>query len=348
MSPLEKLREEIKNLENQIIDPDVLKDTNKLKEISKDLAEKQKKLSFLEKIEAKKKELKEALEMAKYEEDMDLKKLALEEASKLKAEISKLKVKLKKKDTEDLNTISQCILEIRAGTGGEEASLFAFDLFRMYARFAESQDWKITIISKHETGTGGFKEITAQIDGKSCYSKLKYENGVHRVQRVPLTESLGRIHTSAASVVIYPLLQKPKIKIDSKDIRVDVYRSSGPGGQSVNTTDSAVRITHLPTGLVVTCQDEKSQHKNKQRAMSILLSRLEAENFENTREKIDKIRQDSIKTGDRSVKIRTYNFPQNRVTDHRINKSWYNLKEIVGGDIGKIINELDLSLNKNK
>jgi peptide chain release factor 1 len=232
------------------------------------------------------------------------------------------------------------ILEIRAGTGGEEAALFVSDLFRMYSRYAELRRWKVEILDTHPTGIGGFKEIIASINGKGAYSRLKYERGVHRVQRVPVTESQGRIHTSAVTVAVLPEAEEVDVFIDPNDIRVDVFRSSGPGGQSVNTTDSAVRLTHAPTGLVVICQDEKSQHKNKAKALKVLRARLLDMMQSEQEAKIAQDRKSQVGTGDRSERIRTYNFPQNRVSDHRINLTLYKLEIILGGMLDEIIDPL--------
>jgi peptide chain release factor 1 len=228
------------------------------------------------------------------------------------------------------------IIEIRAGTGGEEANLFAADLMRMYTRFAENRGWKIEFLSRNETGIGGFKEVIFLVKGNDAYGTLKYESGVHRVQRVPVTESSGRIHTSAVSVAILPEAEDVDIQVNPKELRIDVFRSSGPGGQSVNTTDSAVRITHLPTNLVVTCQDEKSQHKNKDKALSVLRARLLERAVKEQEEKLSKERKTQIGSGDRSVKIRTYNYPQQRVTDHRIGLTLHRLNEILDGDLEEI------------
>ncbi|HEV8661638.1 MAG TPA: peptide chain release factor 1 [Candidatus Methylomirabilis sp.] len=240
----------------------------------------------------------------------------------------------------DPNDERNTILEIRAGAGGEEASLFAADLCRMYVRYAERHRWKVEVLSSHETGTGGFREVILGIEGKGAYSRLKFEGGVHRVQRVPETEAAGRIHTSTVTVAVLPEAEEVEVQIDPKDLRIDVYRSTGPGGQSVNTTDSAVRVTHLPTGLVVTCQDEKSQHKNKAKALKVLRARLLEQAQAEQRARIDQDRGTQVGTGERAEKIRTYNFPQNRITDHRIGLTLHSLPAILDGEIEPLIEAL--------
>lgn len=237
----------------------------------------------------------------------------------------------------DPNDEKNTLLEIRAGTGGDEAALFVADLFRMYSRYAESRGWKIEIMSSNPIGIGGFKEIIALVKGEQVYSRLKYESGVHRVQRVPETETQGRIHTSAVTVAIIPEAEEVDLHIEPGELKFDVYRSSGPGGQSVNTTDSAVRITHLPTGLVVTCQDEKSQHKNKAKALQVLRARLLAQIQQEQHDKISEDRKSQVGSGDRSERIRTYNFPQGRITDHRINLTLYKLELVLAGNLDEII-----------
>jgi peptide chain release factor 1 len=272
------------------------------------------------------------------EDSLELRALAQSELEDLSDQAARaeedLKLLLLPKDpNDDKNTV----VEIRAGTGGEEAALFAADLFRMYGRYAESQGWRIEILSSNPTDGGGFKEIIVLIEGERVYSQLKYESGVHRVQRVPATETQGRIHTSAVTVAVLPEAEEVEVDLKPEDVKVDVYRSSGPGGQSVNTTDSAVRVTHLPTGLVVTCQDEKSQIKNKAKALRVLRARLLDQMAAEQRTRISEERRDQVGSGDRSERIRTYNFPQGRLTDHRVGLTLYRLGDILNGDLGETI-----------
>jgi peptide chain release factor 1 len=273
--------------------------------------------------------------------DPDIKNLAREDIELLTGQKEELELQLKKlllpKDPNDEKNV---ILEIRAGTGGEEAALFASDLFRMYSRYAENKNWKLDVMTHHATGVGGFKEIIATVQGKGAYSAFKYESGTHRVQRVPTTEAQGRLHTSAVTVAVLPEAEEVDVQIEPTELKIDVYRSTGPGGQSVNTTDSAVRITHLPTGLVVTCQDEKSQLKNKSKAMKVLRARLLDQITTEQSEKRSLERKNQVGTGDRSQRIRTYNFPQSRVTDHRIGLTLYKLESILQGNLEAIVQEL--------
>src|SRR6266540_4830209 len=272
------------------------------------------------------------------EKDPEMRAYAQEELDKLEPRVAiieeELKVLLLPKDPNDEKNV---IVEIRAGTGGEEASLFAGELYRMYSRYAERRGWQVEVLNLSQTGLGGVKEVIALINGKQVYSRLKHESGVHRVQRVPATESSGRIHTSTATVAVLPEADDVQVEVNEKDLRVDTFCATGPGGQGVNTTYSAIRITHLPTGTVVQCQDERSQHKNKARAMKVLRSRLLDFEIQKQRDSIAKDRRSQVGTGERSEKIRTYNFPQNRLTDHRVNVTIHRLPEIMEGDIDPII-----------
>jgi peptide chain release factor 1 len=288
-------------------------------------------------------QLEENEKILEEEQDAELVDMAQEEVASLKQEKEKneirLKVLLLPTDPRDTKNV---IMEIRAGTGGDEAGLFCADLFRMYSRYAENVKWKVEIMSSNETGVGGFKEVIFNIQGKGVFSKLKYEAGTHRVQRVPTTEMQGRIHTSAVTVAILPEAEDVDIQINPADLKVDVYRSSGPGGQSVNTTDSAVRLTHVPSGIVVICQDEKSQHKNKDKAMKVLRSRLYDEEQRKQQEQLSADRKQQIGSGDRSERIRTYNFPQERVTDHRIGLTLHKLSQIMEGGLDELLGKVTL------
>jgi peptide chain release factor 1 len=281
--------------------------------------------------------------------DADMRELAREELKALvvrrDALVAELKSMLVPKDPNDAKNV---ILEIRAGTGGDEAALFAAELFRMYSKFAERQKWRIEVMSTSETGVGGLKEVIATVEGRGVYSRLKYESGVHRVQRVPATEASGRIHTSTATVAVLPEAEEVDIQINDKDLRIDTFCSSGPGGQSVNTTYSAVRITHLPTGVVVSQQDEKSQIKNRSKAMKVLRSRLYEMELRKQQEAIAKDRRSQVGTGERSEKIRTYNFPQNRITDHRINFTTHRLVEVLNGDLAELLDNVSTFFQSEK
>ena len=341
---IEDLVAKYKEIEKKLSDPDIVKDQKKYKEIRQEYSYLHDVFETNEKYKKISAQIEDAKQISQEEKDPQLKELAKEEIKLLedeqKKELENLKQLLIPPDPLDLKNI---IIEIRAGTGGDEAALFAADLYRMYSKYAEFKKWKIEILSLNEIGLGGFKEIIFSVSGKNVYENLRYESGVHRVQRVPETESSGRIHTSAVTVAVLPEAEETDIDINPEDLRVDVYRSSGHGGQSVNTTDSAVRITHLPTGLVVTCQDEKSQIKNKAKALRVLRSRLYEIEEEKKQKERSESRKTQVGTGDRSERIRTYNFPQNRLTDHRVNLTIYKLESVIEGDITEIIEALKFS-----
>ena len=340
---LEKLAEVEKRygeLDRLLADPQLLNNQREYTKVAKERSDLEEVITCYRQWRKVDKEIEENRELLN-EKDEALRELAKEELVGLQEEKqnleSQLKLLLLPKDPNDRKGV---LLEIRAGTGGEEASLFAASLFRMYTRYAESRGWKVEVMSSNPTGLGGFKEIIALIEGQGVYSRLKFEGGVHRVQRVPVTEASGRIHTSAVTVAVLAEADEVEVEIDPKELRVDVFRSSGPGGQSVNTTDSAVRVTHLPTGLVVTCQDEKSQHKNKAKSLKILRARLLERKQDEQRSEIAASRKLMVGTGDRSERIRTYNFPQGRVTDHRINFTLYKLEQVMDGGLNALIDAL--------
>jgi len=341
LEKLEELNRRYEELSSEMARPEVIADPNKLKKAAKEQADLDDIVKVYRTLTAVTKEIEDLEAMILEEDDQELVALAREDLSSLKERQADLErdlgVLLLPKDPNDSKNT---FLEIRAGTGGEEAALFAADLFRAYCRYAEPRGWKVEMMSSSEASAGGLKEVIVLIHGKASYSRLKYERGVHRVQRIPTTESQGRIHTSAVTVAVLPEADDVDVTIDPKDIKTDVYRSSGPGGQSVNTTDSAVRITHIPTGLVVTCQDEKSQHKNKAKALKILQARLLARMEEERHAEISRERKSQVGTGDRSERIRTYNFPQNRVTDHRIGLTLHRLESVMDGALDEIIDAL--------
>ncbi|HPF44640.1 MAG TPA: peptide chain release factor 1 [Syntrophomonadaceae bacterium] len=341
LEKLQSLEDKYNDLTELLSKPEVINDQSKFQKYAKAHAELNLIVSTF--IEYKKvlQQAEEARQMLSENNDEEFKQMLLEEIEDLQnKKISlehQLKVLLLPKDPNDEKSV---IMEIRAGTGGEEAALFAQDLFRMYSRYAEINGWKIDIMDSNYTDIGGIKEIIFVIDGQGVYSKLKYESGVHRVQRIPSTESGGRIHTSAATVAVLPEAEEVEVEIDPNDLRIDVYCSSGPGGQSVNTTQSAVRITHIPTGLVVTCQDEKSQHKNKAQALRVLRARLKEIMEEEKNAELAGTRKSQVGSGDRSERIRTYNFPQGRVSDHRINLTLHKLDMVLAGQLDEIIEAL--------
>ena len=345
MVDIEKIKTEYTDLTSKIQDPALSKDPDQFREVSIRLSEVTEIVDLNAELEKTQKQLDEAHELAG-SDDSEIKSMAEEEIIELVQKVETLRLKIDELAIEkDPNDTRNAIIEIRAGTGGDEAALFAGDLFRMYSRYAERKGWKVEIYNSHSTGNGGFKEVIAMISGKNVFGELKFESGVHRVQRIPVTESAGRIHTSAASVVVLPEIEDVEIEVKDDDIRIDVFRAGGPGGQSVNTTDSAVRITYLPTGMMVSVQDEKSQLKNKVKAMKILKSRLYELKLQEEQEKASESRQAAIKGGDRSAKIRTYNFPQSRITDHRIKKSWYNMQTILDGDLEEMIRTVKVELS---
>jgi peptide chain release factor 1 len=337
LAELEARYEEISSL---LSTPEAAADPARLADLGRELSRLEPLVSGLREWRSLQAELHEARAMGD-DPDEEIRTMAREEVERLSGQASALESDLRLRLVPtDPNDERNVIVEVRAGTGGEEAALFAADLFRMYARYAERRRWKLEVMTTSESDSGGFKEIIAEIRGDAAFSRLKFESGVHRVQRVPSTEAQGRIHTSTATVSVLPEADEVEVQIDEKDLRIDVYRSSGPGGQSVNTTDSAVRITHLPTGLVVAIQDEKSQHKNRAKAMSVLRARLlEAEQARQAAERGDE-RRSQVGTGERSEKIRTYNFPDDRVTDHRVGLTVHNLPGLLEGDLDRVIEPL--------
>ncbi len=345
---LEELEKKYEELNVFLADPKIIVNQIRFQEYAKLHSDISKTVLKYKEYKNINREIEENLKMLNIEQDIEFKKLIKEEMEKLKEKKTNLEKELKElvfpEDPYDKKNI---IVEIRAGAGGDEAALFVEDLFRMYSRFAENNGWNAEVMSSNPTEIGGFKEIIFGITGKEVYKRLKHESGVHRVQRVPITESSGRIHTSTVTVAILPEAEEVELKVNPNDLKIDRYRSTGPGGQSVNTTDSAVRITHIPTGIVVTCQDEKSQHKNKAKALKILRARLLDQMEREKHEEIAQKRKNQVGTGDRSERIRTYNFPQNRITDHRINLTLHNLEEVLEGNLDNLIRVLSDNLKKS-
>ncbi len=340
LDQLKGIEERFLAVEKRLSEPDIVQDRQAYQALMREHAELNKIVAVFNDYKKTLQGIDESTELLQ-DPDPEIKSLARDELANLNLLRDQLETDLKRlllpKDPNDEKNV---MIEIRAGTGGEEAALFAGDLFRMYTRYAEARNWKVEIMSQHQTGVGGIKEIIALVHGKGAYSDLKYESGIHRVQRVPTTEAQGRIHTSAVTVAVLPEAEEVDVKIEPSELKIDVYRSTGPGGQSVNTTDSAVRITHLPTGLVVTCQDEKSQLKNKNKALKVLRSRLLDQITQEQNAKRSEARKSQVGSGDRSGRIRTYNFPQGRVTDHRIGLTLYKLEDILQGEINELIEQL--------
>ena len=338
---LEEVEKRYNYLNKQMSDPKVIARHQEFQQYAREQSELAQVVGEFRAYKKIQRELEDNQKILEEETDEEILAMAREEVPELQKQIiameQQIKIMLLPKDSRDERSV---IMEIRAGTGGEEASLFALDLFRMYTRYAETRKWESEILSQSETGKGGFKEVIFNIQGKGVYSKLKYEGGTHRVQRVPETENQGRVHTSAVTVAILPQVDDVDIKINPSDLKVDVFRSSGPGGQSVNTTDSAVRITHIPSDLTVTCQDEKSQHKNKDKAMKVLRARLYDLEQNKQQDELARERKQQVGSGDRSERIRTYNFPQERVTDHRIGLTLHKLTLILQGELNEIIDAL--------
>ncbi len=328
-------------LNRLLASPEVMRDPNKIREYGQEQSDLSPLVETYRQYRSVSEELSATKEMLESESEPEMRDLIADEISTMSKRLGPLEEQLKRllvpKDPRDQRNV---ICEIRAGTGGDEAALFAADLFRMYTQYATNQGWKMEILSTNETGIGGYKEIIFRVIGKGAFSRLKYESGVHRVQRVPVTETSGRIHTSTATVAVLPEVDEVEVDISDNDLRIDVFRAGGHGGQGVNTTDSAVRITHLPTGLVVQCQDERSQLQNKARAMSILRARLYDLEYQRQVQEVDQNRKQQVGTGERSEKIRTYNFTQNRVTDHRIGLSVYRLEDVLAGSLDQFIDQL--------
>ena len=338
---LEELVDKLDTINNQLTDPDVVSDQNKFRKLMKEQSDLSPIVEKYHEYKDAKTTIEDSLEILEEESDEELREMAKEEMNEAKANLEtieqELKILLLPKDPNDSKNV---IVEIRAGAGGDEAALFAYEVYRMYQKYVDQFKWKVELMSVNENGIGGFKEVSFMINGQGAYSRLKYESGVHRVQRIPATESGGRIHTSTITVAIMPEAEEVDVQLDMNDCRFDVFRASGNGGQCVNTTDSAVRLTHIPTGIVISCQDEKSQLKNKDKAIKVLRARLYDLEQSKAHDAEAELRKSQIGTGDRAEKIRTYNFPQGRVTDHRINLTLYKLDKIMNGDIQEILDAL--------
>ncbi len=341
---LEKIKARYEELTHLLSDPSVISNQDKFRELSKEHNELSAVVRAYDELLNMEKSLKDTREVADSTDEADLRHLARQETVDLESKIAQKEESIKSLlIPRDPNDGKDVILEIRSGTGGEEAALFAADLYRMYTRLADNRGWKAEVLDFNETGIGGFKEVVLGISGKDVYGNLKYESGVHRVQRVPATEASGRIHTSAASVVVLPEAEDVEVNINPDELRIDVYRAGGHGGQNVNKVETAIRITHIPTGIVVQCQDERSQFKNKQKAMKILRARLYDQMVRERDSEIAAKRKTMVRSGDRSDKIRTYNFPQNRVTDHRINYTIYDLHAVLDGSLDELLEQLKLA-----
>jgi len=340
------LKEKFNNLEKKLVDPKITNNPQEIAKIAQEHAGLKKTIDLINEIEKLEENYSNNLNIIKQEKEEEIKKLAQEDNQNIEERLVKLKNELKEEiNPKNPNDKKNAIVEIRAGAGGDEGAIFAADLAKMYLKFCENNDWQTEIISQNIIGVGGYKEIIFIVKGEGAFGALRFEGGTHRVQRVPETEKQGRVHTSTATVIILPEAKEVDVSINNQDLRIDTFCSSGPGGQSVNTTQSAIRITHIPTGITVSCQDQKSQHQNKEKALQILRSRILAKQEEERILKESATRKDQIGGGDRSDKIRTYNFSQDRITDHRIGKSWHNIENILEGNLDILINDLKEKLN---